>query len=141
MKKPCFIDRLCFFVLVVVGLLAGAKIYVAYSQPAPVPALVAPPTKVSFDLWYPNGKLTTNGGQIFKLYGSPVGVGPVSSWQLATNIPGNQTNVEAYIYTPDGHYFFAMSVSNIWGEVFFSNLVTLPWMGDSNGVLNLRGIR
>src|SRR5256885_15925036 len=91
------------------------------SQPAP--ALTAPPTKVSFDWWYPNGKLTTNGGQIFELVASPVDVGPMTNWPVVATFPGNITNGDATVFTADGHYFFAMNISNIYGKVFFSNLV------------------
>lgn len=105
------------------------------SQPAP---LVAPQPMTASLAWEAS-YLTSN--QTWSIHGFPTLTPPATNWPILMNVPGTKTNADVPVMSISGGYFFALSVSNIHGRFFFTNLVEIPQLQDLNRPFYPVGVR
>lgn len=116
----------------------GALVSVVSLRSQPALALVAPqPMTVSL-AWEPS-YLTPL--QTWSIHGFPTLTPPVTNWPIVLNVAGTKTNADVLVVAPNGAYFFALSVSNIHGRFFFTNLVEIPPFLDLDRPFYPTGVR
>jgi|SRR2546429_2728163 len=127
MKKSIFNELKDWLRLFACLWLGGWGLFLAFFNARP--AIVTPPpppgtTRAHLD-WsdYAKDKLSTN--LTFRVHWSATLAAALTNWLVVSTLVGTNTQADVVIPSVDSNSFFAVSGSNLFGLVYFSNIVVL----------------